>query len=161
MPMCVTRAVTSAVEAAGENDQEEGLAELLRTTRTRVSELLGADTGEIALIGSTTAGISTVAAGLDWEAGDEVLIYQDDFPVNVYPWQALEKQGVSVRHLQTPSLGQITPEGVIQQLTDNTRLVSLASCHFITGWRIDHDNIGRELRERNYMKIVSLASEVI
>jgi len=43
------------------------------------------------------------------------------------------------------------PEGVIDQLTDKTRLVALASCHFISGWRIDHDTIGRELRERNVL----------
>ncbi len=151
VPMCVTRAVTATAEASARDDQEEGLAGLLRTTRTRAAELLGADTGEVALIGPTTAGLSAVAAGLDWQVGDEVLIYQDDFPVNVYPWQALEKCGVTVRRLQTPALGQITPKGVLDQLTDKTRLVALASCHFVSGWRIDHDTIGRELRERKVL----------
>ena len=107
--------------------------------------------GEVALIGPTTAGLSAVAAGLDWQAGDEVLIYQDDFPVNVYPWLALEARGVTVRRLQTPALGHITPELVLEQLTDKTRLVALASCHFVSGWRIDHDAIGRELRARDVL----------
>jgi selenocysteine lyase/cysteine desulfurase len=92
-----------------------------------------------------------VATGLDWQPGDEVLIYQDDFPVNVYPWQSLESRGVVVRRLQTPALGQITPDIVIEQLNAKIRLVALASCHFISGWRIDHDTIGRELRERNIL----------
>ena len=105
---------------------------LLRQTRARASELLGADPSEVALLGPTTAGLSAVAAGLDWQAGDEVLIYQDDFPVNVYPWLALETRGVTVRRLQTPALGQVTPELVLEQLTDKTRLVALASCHFVS-----------------------------
>jgi selenocysteine lyase/cysteine desulfurase len=113
--------------------------------------MLGADVGEVALIGPTTAGLSTVAAGLDWEASDEVLIYQDDFPVNVYPWLSLETRGVTVRRLQTPALGQITPDLVLEQISDKTRLVALSSCHFVSGWRIDHDAIGRALRERDIL----------
>lgn len=151
VPACVERAVASAVSASARDDQEEGLSTLLRQTRARASELLRADSGEVALIGPTTTGISAVAAGLDWQAGDEVLIYQDDFPVNVYPWQALESRGVTVRRLSTPTLGEITPELVVQQLTAKTRLVALASCHFVTGYRIDHDAIGRLLRERDVL----------
>jgi selenocysteine lyase/cysteine desulfurase len=151
VPACVTRAVQETAAAAALDDQEKGLGDLLHSTRARAAEMLGADVGEVALIGPTTAGLSAVAAGLDWQAGDEVLIYQDDFPVNVYPWLALEKRGVTVRRLQTPALGQITPELVLEQLTDKTRLVALASCHFVSGWRIDHDAIGRELRARDVL----------
>mgnify|MGYP001244734797 FL=1 len=151
VPACVERAVASAVSAASRDDQEEGLSTLLRQTRARASELLGADPGEVALIGPTTTGISAVAAGLDWQEGDEVLIYQDDFPVNVYPWQALESRGVTVRRLSTPTLGEITPELVVEQLTAKTRLVAVASCHFVSGYRIDHDAIGRLLRERDVL----------
>ena len=151
LPACVERAVRESVSVGSRNDQEEGLAELLRETRTRAAALLEADYGEVALIGPTTAGLSAVAAGLDWQAGDEVLIYQDDFPVNVYPWLALESRGVKVRRLQTPALGYITPEFVAEQLTDQTRLVALASCHFVSGWKIDHDAIGRLLRERGVL----------
>ncbi len=151
VPLCVTHAVAKFAESAALNDQEEGLGELLCTTRARAAELLGADVGEVALIGPTTAGLSAVATGLDWQPGDEILVYRDCFPVNVYPWQSLESRGVKINWLKTPALGQITPEGVIDQLTDKTRLVALASCHFISGWRIDHDTIGRELRERNIL----------
>ena len=151
VPACVERAVASAVSAAARDDQEEGLSTLLRQTRARASELLGADPGEVALIGPTTTCISAVAAGLDLQEGDEVLIYQDDFPVNVYPWQALESRGVTVRRLSTPTLGEITPDLVVEQLTAKTRLVALASCHFVSGYRIDHDAIGRLLRERDVL----------
>jgi len=151
VPACVTQAVKETAEKAALNDQEEGLSELLRITRKRAAQLLGADTSEVALIGPTTTGLSTVAAGLDWQEGDEILVYRDCFPVNVYPWQSLESRGVKVRWLQTPALGQITPELVAENLTDQTRLVALASCHFVSGWRIDHDAIGRVLREREVL----------
>ena len=151
VPSVVTKAIHEVAAAAGLDEQEVGLGDLLRVARARAAKLLGANVNEVALIGPTTAGLSAVATGLDWQPGDEVLIYQDDFPVNVYPWQPLESRGVVVRRLQTPALGQITPEIVIEQLNAKTRLVALASCHFVSGWRIDHHAIGRELRERNVL----------
>jgi len=151
VPSVVTQAVHEVATAAGLDEQEVGLGDLLRVTRARAAKLLGASVNEVALVGPTTAGLSAVATGLDWQPGDEVLVYQDDFPVNVYPWQSLESRGVVVRRLQTPALGQITSKIVIDQLKAKTRLVALASCHFVSGWRINHDAIGRELRERNVL----------
>ena len=58
---------------------------------------------------------------------------------------------MTVRRLSTPTLGEITPDLVVEQLTAKTRLVALASCHFISGYRIDHDAIGRLLRERDVL----------
>ena len=151
VPACVTREVCKIAEAAALDDQEEGLSELLRITRSRASQLLEADKGEVALIGPTTAGLSAVANGLHWQEGDEILVYRDCFPVNVYPWQSLESRGVKINWLNVPALGEITPELVSDQLTRKTKLVALASCHFISGWRIDHDAIGQLLRERGVL----------
>ena len=83
LPACVTQAIHEAASSAGLDDQEVGFGGLLRTTRARAAKMLGADTGEVALIGPTTTGLSAVASGLDWKVGDEVLVYQDDFPANV------------------------------------------------------------------------------
>ena len=151
LPARVTQAIHKAASSAGLDDQEVGFGDLLRSTRARAAKMLGADTGEVALIGPTTTGLSAVASGIDWKVGDEVLVYQDDFPANVYPWLSLEKRGVTVSRLKTSALGQITPELVLEQLTDQTRLVALASCHFVSGWRIDHDAIGRVLRARDIL----------
>ena len=144
-------AIHETASSAGLDDQEVGFGDLLRTARARAAKMRGADTSEVALIGPTTTGLSAVASGLDWKVGDEVLVYQDDFPANVYPWLSLEKRGVTVSRLKTSALGQITPELVLEHLTDPTRLVALASCHFVSGWRIDHDAIGRVLRARDIL----------
>jgi cysteine desulfurase / selenocysteine lyase len=62
---------------------------------------------------------------------------------------ALAEQGVEVRLMNTRGLGLIRPRDVMGQVDENTRLVALASCHFISGFRIEIDTIGRFLRERN------------
>ena len=89
---------------------------------------------EIALVGPTSLALSFVAAGLKFRKGDNILIYHDDYPSNVYPWMALAERGVEVRLLNTRGLGVIRPQDVMGQVDENTRLVALASCHFISGY---------------------------
>jgi selenocysteine lyase/cysteine desulfurase len=64
---------------------------------------------------------------------------------------ALADQGVDVRFLSIRELGLIRPGDVLGQVDEQTRLVALASCHFIAGYRIDLDAIGQALRERNIL----------
>jgi len=69
----------------------------------------------------------------------------------VYPWMALAQQGVQVRMINTRGLGVIRPVDIMRQVDENTRLVALASCHFISGYRIDVQAIGKFLRERGIL----------
>ncbi len=151
LPRRVSGAIAACAAAGGIADQETGLGELLSQARQRAAQLLGADPREVALSGSTTAGLATVANGLDWRTGDNVLLYFEDYPSNIYPWMALASRGVNVRHLHAPALGQITLDAVLESVDARTRLVALASCHFISGWRPDLGAIGRALRERKIL----------
>ena len=123
----------------------------MNETRAMAAKLIGAKASEIALLGPTSVGLSLVANGLDWQPGDEVVCYLDDYPANVYPWQELRRKGVVVRYLEPQELGGITPETVERALTAKTKLVSLASCHFLTGNRIQIDVIGQMLRNRGIL----------
>ncbi len=50
---------------------------------------------------------------------------------------ALAEKGVEVRLINIEQLGGIREIDVLGQVDENTALVALASCHFISGWRID------------------------
>lgn len=120
-------------------------------TRVVAAKLIGAKASEISLLGPTSVGLSLVANGLPWTTGDEVVSYLDDYPANVYPWSDLERQGVVLKRLQPQAPGMITAELVEAELTPKTKLVALASCHFLSGFRIEIDRIGRMLRERGIL----------
>jgi len=64
---------------------------------------------------------------------------------------ALAEKGVEVRLMNTRGLGLIRPQDVLGQVDENTRLVALASCHFISGYRILYAEIGKALRRRNIL----------
>lgn len=152
LPACAAEAMTSYIAESSADQQEfGGVLKEIASARADAAALLGADSDEIALLGPTSLGLSLFANGIDWKAGDEVLIYSEDYPANVYPWLNLKDRGVIIRYLRTESLGHITVESVEEALTPSTRLVALASCHFQTGWRIDIPAIGALLRKRGIL----------
>jgi len=152
LPRRVAQAIADYAARGTTNDQETLVVPgRLNDARKLASQLLHCQPDEIALVGPTSLALSFVAAGLNFRRGDNLLIYHDDYPSNVYPWMALAERGVEVRLLNTRSLGVIRPQDVLGQVDENTRLVALASCHFISGYRIEHETIGKFLRERGIL----------
>ena len=134
--------------AAQENAWSNG--QVLRA-RQVAARLIGAHADEIALLGPTALGLSLVANGMPWNAGDEVVFYPDDYPSNVYPWMNLTERGVKPATVSAEKPGLITWDVVERALTPRTRLVSLASCNFLSGYRIDVGGIGKRLHERGIL----------
>jgi selenocysteine lyase/cysteine desulfurase len=152
LPRRVAQAIADYAMRGTTGDQETLVVpNRLNDARKLASRLLHCQPDEVALVGPTSLALSFVAAGLNFRRGDNVLIHHDDYPSNVYPWMALAERGVEVRLLHTRSLGVIRPQDVIGQVDKNTRLVALASCHFISGYRIEHETIGKFLRERGIL----------
>lgn len=152
LPRCAADAVSAYVREATTGDQERFIyPQILNDSRKVVAGFLKCQPEEVAFVGPTSLALSYVASGLKFRRGDNVLIYFDDYPSNVYPWMALAEQGVQVRLMNTKTLGMIRPMDVLGQVDENTRLVALASCHFISGWRIDLAKIGKFLRERGIL----------
>ncbi len=149
------RVATAIVDYARQStlgDQETlAPAFAMNQTRELAARLIGAETGEIALVGPTSLALSLVASGLSFEPGDNVIACFEDYPSNVYPWMALRDQGVETRFVETAAYGAIQPDDVLALADERTRLVALASCHYATGFRLDHDLIGKELRSRGIL----------
>ncbi|HEY5814282.1 MAG TPA: aminotransferase class V-fold PLP-dependent enzyme, partial [Terrimicrobiaceae bacterium] len=111
LPRCAADAMIAHILASCEDHQEfGGVLRDIDETRQVSADLIDAEKSEIALLGPTSLGLSLFANGIRWQAGDEVIIYQDDYPSNVYPWMAITSAGVRVRRLQPDTPGRITPE---------------------------------------------------
>jgi selenocysteine lyase/cysteine desulfurase len=149
LPRCVAGAIQRYAEAASRGNQEDVLPEgFLEESRQRAARLLGVSREEIAFVGSTSMGLAMVAAGLDWKTGDNVVCYRDDYPANVHPWMNLARQGVEVRYVQPRQYGNVTTADLEPLVDARTRLVALASAHFVSGWRLDAEAVGRFVHGR-------------
>jgi selenocysteine lyase/cysteine desulfurase len=151
LPHRVAEAIAECAGGGTRGDQEAFVLHRLDEARRLGARLLNCQPEEVALVGPTSLALSFVAAGLDFRRGENLLIYHDDYPSNVYPWMALADRGVEVRLLNTRGLGVIRPQDVMGQVDENTRLVALASCHFISGYRVDLQAIGKFLREHGIL----------
>jgi len=152
LPRRVADAISNYARQCSTGDQEKFVyPQVLNDGRRLAAQLLNCQTGEVAFVGPTSLALSFIACGLRFDKGDNILIYRDDYPSNVYPWMALAEKGVEVRLLNPRGLGVIGPMDLAGHLDNHTRLVALASCHFISGFRIDVPAIGRFLRERNIL----------
>src|SRR5580658_7100112 len=151
LPRRVADAIADCNSQSTLGDQEEFMLSQLALARKLGAQLLNCQPEEVALVGPTSLALSFVAAGLKFRRGDNILIYHDDYPSNVYPWMALAEKNVEVRLLNTRGLGVIRPRDVAGQIDENTRLVALASCHFISGFRLEFSEIGKILRERGIL----------
>jgi len=144
---------TAAPDPAADQRKLRDVLHRLNDARQAGAQLLNCQPDEVSLVGPTSLALSFVAAGLNFRKGDNILIYHDDYPSNVYPWMALAANGVQVRLLNTRGLGAIRAVDVIGQVDENTRLVALASCHFISGHRLEHAAIGKILRD-NWRRVL-------
>ena len=152
IPRRVASAISDYAFQSTLGDQETlAPAFTLDKTRELAARLINADPSEMALVGPTSLALSYIASGVNFRKGDNVVVYFDDYPSNVYPWMALAHKGVKVRFITTRRYGVIEPFDVIGQVDENTRLVALASCHYISGYRIDIKTIGDYLRSRGVL----------
>ena len=65
--------------------------------RKLAADLIGARSEQVAFTRNTSDGLSTVANGLSWRAGDNVVTFQNEFPSNIYPELRLHEGLLALR----------------------------------------------------------------
>ncbi|MGZ8165176.1 MAG: aminotransferase class V-fold PLP-dependent enzyme [Methylobacter sp.] len=119
--------------------------------RTQLQILLNAPSADdIALVKNTSEALSFVACGLDWQAGDNIVSSNEEFPSNRLPWESLATQGVEFRQADLNSSD--SPEDALFALVDgNTRLLTISSIQFASGLRLDLEKIGSFCNQHNIL----------
>src|SRR5262249_39692424 len=95
---------------------------------------------------STTEALALVPLALDWRHGDEVVLYEREFPNLVFPWLQLRKKGVRIRFVRDRG-NRFEVDDVVGLVTDRSRVVSLSLVNFVSGFRAPLEEIGRACRE--------------
>jgi cysteine desulfurase / selenocysteine lyase len=127
--------------------------------RRSMAELLSCTPEEIAFVPNTSAGVHLVADGLDWEPGDEVVLFDRDFPANVRPWQRLTQRGVRLSWVPMRD-GGYDLDDVAAAIGPATRLVAVSHVNFATGFRCDLDAICRLAAENGALVCVDAAQSL-
>lgn len=131
-------------------DQERGV----EAVRSAAAVLVGCGSDEITFVRNTSHGLSLVAAGLDWRAGDNVLCATtEEYPSNVYPWLRLATRGVELRTVGAPG-GRIDVGAYAEAGDARTRLVVVSSVQYASGVRVDLTRLGQLCADRGWLLCV-------
>lgn len=130
----IPRSSTAAVASLGRQAERHGrgLEHFVTTShlqagqRERYARLLGAQPADVALTTSTSEGIVRVLQGLEWHAGDEIVIAEQEHPGLLGPVAALVRRyGVVVR---TAPL-----ERIVEAVGPDTKLVACSHVRWTDG----------------------------
>jgi cysteine desulfurase/selenocysteine lyase len=119
--------------------------------RSLFAKLINAEANEIAFTGNTSEGLSTIAGGLKWKSGDVVLVPVPDFPANIYPWINLERSGVGIRYVDRKEKGRLRADELEDILPSRTRLLTVSSVDFSTGFAADLEALGDLCRRKGIL----------
>jgi len=128
---------------------------ILAGARESAARLIGAAADEIALVPSTSAGLTAAARALPLAPGDGVVVSDREFPANVYPWQALRRLGVTVE------LAPVTAEGfpdegyLLERIADRSvRALAISYVQFSNGFKADLARLGAACRDHGVYFVV-------
>lgn len=123
----------SAYAEAGMLQDRVRLDALKRGIQTILGRLVGAEPEDIALVRNTSEGMNLVSHGLRLREGDRILLLEQEYPSNVYPWEHWKTKGVSIGFIPTGRTPDEFLENLTRALTPSTRLVSISAVHWCTG----------------------------
>ncbi len=125
--------------------------ERLWRAKEHFAALIGTVPETLAVSANTSRGLLLVANGLDWNAGDNILIPKFEFPANVYPWMNLADRGVELRVVPEREGGRFHIDDFAALADDHTRLISVSFVEYSTGYRHDLTRLGAFCAERGIL----------
>ncbi|MBI1382029.1 MAG: aminotransferase class V-fold PLP-dependent enzyme [Planctomycetaceae bacterium] len=114
------------------------LLETAEEARTGFAALIGAHPQDVAVLANTSTAAAAIATAIPWRAGDRIVLFEDEFPANVTPWQAAgARHGLEVVHLPIAPFAESHAAGLEQVERElrrgGVRLVAVSAVQFQTG----------------------------
>ncbi|HZH33267.1 MAG TPA: aminotransferase class V-fold PLP-dependent enzyme, partial [Pyrinomonadaceae bacterium] len=124
--------------------------------RRLAAEMLNVKSEQIAFMRNTSDGLSTVANGMKWNKGENIVTFQNEFPANVYAWRRIRDEfGVELRFC--PERGaRIDLDEFCSLIDEKTRLVSISAVQYASGFRSDLRKIGEAARAVDALFVVDV-----
>jgi cysteine desulfurase / selenocysteine lyase len=124
--------------------------------RRLLASLLGARPEQVAFMRNTSDSLSTVANGLRWKAGDNIVTFRHEFPSNIYPWLRLrDTHGVEVRMCGERN-GRVDQDEMCNLIDNRTRLVAISHVQFASGFRANIARLAEAARRKDALLVVDV-----
>src|SRR4051794_16780601 len=126
------------------------------SARGLLAAMLHARPEQVAFMRNTSDGLSTIANGLKWRPGDNLVTFAGEFPSNVYPWLRLRQAyGVEVRMCPEKDCG-FDLQAMLELIDERTRIVAVSHIQYASGFRADLQRLGEAARAHNALFVVDV-----
>lgn len=126
------------------------------SARKLAAAMIGARPEQLAFMRNTSDGLSTIANGLRWKAGDNVVTFKGEFPSNIYPWLRLREASCVEVRLCEERGGRIELSELIELIDAQTRIVAISHVQYASGFRADLERLGRAARAVDALLVVDV-----
>lgn len=150
VPTVSVEAVYSQLKDVSENGTVNFSDWIATKNRARdlIAQMLNVKSEQIAFLRNTSDGFASVASGMNWEKGDNIVSFEKEFPANFYAWRRIRDDfEVELRLCPERCGGRIDLDEFISLIDSNTKLVSISAVQFASGFRADLEKIGEAARK--------------
>jgi selenocysteine lyase/cysteine desulfurase len=158
LPKKTIEAVTAQMKDVAENGtlhyRQWGVVK--ERARKLAAGMIHARPEQVAFMRNTSDALSTVANGLRWREGENVVTFRGEFPSNVYPWLRLRQaHNVEVRFCEERD-GRLDIDEMLGLIDSKTRIVAISLVQYASGFRADLERIGRAARLNDALLVVDV-----
>lgn len=117
------------------------------TARELFARIVGGEPDGVAIVPSASYGMAVAAANVPVEGGQSILVLEEQFPSNVYPWLELARErGAELGTVGRPDDHDWT-SALLERMDEATALVAVPHCHWTDGSLVDLVRVGAACRE--------------
>jgi len=158
LPTVAVEAVRRQLRDVSENGSTNFPDWVATKNRAReiVAQMLKVRPEQIAFMRNTSDGLATVANGLKWSAGDNIVTFAREFPANFYAWRRIRDAFGAELRLCPERNGRVDTDEFIELIDANTKIVSISAVQFASGFRADLERIGRAARAHDALFAVDI-----
>lgn len=122
--------------------------------REAFGSLVAGDPAGVAVVPSVSYGVGVAAANVRIGPGRTVVVVEEQFPSNVYPWRAAAaRDGGSLVAVPHPERGAWT-RGLLEAIDERTAAVAVPAVHWTDGRVVDLEAVGAAVRSAGAVLVV-------
>jgi isopenicillin-N epimerase len=129
-----------------------------------LSGFVGSSKEEIGIVRNTTEGNTIIVNGLDFKAGDEVILWDQNHPSNNVAWeQRAKRSGFIVKKVTVPAAPKSIDELVApfaKAITSKTRLLSFSHISNVSGIALPAKELCQLAKSKNVLSLVDGAQSL-
>lgn len=129
----------------------------VENTRRALAEFLNSPVHSTAFFANASSALSQVAFGYPLKEGDEIVIWDQEYPSNWYPWkEAASRSGAKLVLAKSGDQLETPLEALVSCLNERTKIVALSWVQFQSGAMTDLKALTRETRARGIFTVADI-----